>query len=125
MAANPSSPGTDDRTLPEITDEQMREGLAASRGYAVAILRRGACYGAENAPQLIWEHGRRNFALRAAGSLAIVCPVMDESDLCGVGLFATTVEETERLLAGDPAVQAGVFTVEVHPCRSFPGDALP
>ena len=26
---------------------------------------------------------------------------------------------------GDPGVQAGVFVYELHPCRSFPGDALP
>jgi hypothetical protein len=25
----------------------------------------------------------------------------------------------------DPGVQAGVFVYEVHPVRSFPGDALP
>jgi hypothetical protein len=25
----------------------------------------------------------------------------------------------------DPAVKAGVFVYEVHPCRSFPGDSLP
>ncbi len=25
----------------------------------------------------------------------------------------------------DPGVAAGVFTYQVHPCRGFPGDALP
>jgi hypothetical protein len=25
----------------------------------------------------------------------------------------------------DPGVQAGIFTYEIHPIRSFPGDALP
>jgi len=34
----------------------------------------------------VWEHGRRNFSLRA---------------------------------------EAGIFTYEVHPTRSFPGDRLP
>jgi hypothetical protein len=28
-------------------------------------------------------------------------------------------------MASDPGVQAGVFTFEVHPARSFPGDRLP
>jgi hypothetical protein len=125
MAANPSSPGTGGLALPEISDEQMREGLATSRGYAVVLLHRGPAYDSADSPGLIWEHGRRNFALRAAGVLSIVCPVPDDSELCGVGLFATSIEETERVMAEDPAVRAGVFTVEVHPCRSFPGDALP
>jgi len=25
----------------------------------------------------------------------------------------------------DPAVKEGIFTYELHPCRSFPGDCLP
>lgn len=25
----------------------------------------------------------------------------------------------------DPGVQAGVFTYQIHPTRSFPGDTLP
>jgi hypothetical protein len=29
------------------------------------------------------------------------------------------------IMDGDPGVQAGIFTYEVHPVRSFPGDALP
>jgi len=73
----------------------------------------------------VFEHGRRNFALRAEGSLAIVCPVPDDTDLCGVGIFTGTVEDTEALMQEDPGVKAGVFTFEVHPVRSFPGDALP
>jgi len=28
-------------------------------------------------------------------------------------------------MGDDPGVAAGVFTYEVHPCRGFPGDALP
>jgi hypothetical protein len=56
--------------------------------------------------------------------LSIVGPVPEEGDLCGVGIFATSADEARRLMADDPAVQAGIFTVEVHGFRSFPGDAL-
>jgi hypothetical protein len=115
-------PGT---RLPDISDAEMRENLARSREYAVLVLRAGPNYASPDTPALIWEHGRRNFALRATGKLAIVCPVLDDSDLCGVGLFDTSVDETRELMADDPAVLAGVFTVEVHPGRSFPGDVLP
>ena len=34
-------------------------------------------------------------------------------------------EETKEIMDGDPGVQAGLFVYEVHPCRGFPGDALP
>ncbi|MBD0322916.1 MAG: hypothetical protein ICV72_05945 [Aldersonia sp.] len=107
------------------TDEEMQHLLTTSRGYSAVILRKGANYGSDGSDAAVWEHGRRNFALRDAGKLAIVCPVMDDSDVCGVGIFATDLDETKAIMTDDPGVQAGVFTFDVHPVRSFPGDALP
>lgn len=108
----------------EITDEHMREQLSRTREYAVVLLRAAEAYGGPGSDAVIWEHGRRNFSLRAEGLMSIVCPVVDDTDLCGVAIFNTSVEETRRLMADDPGVRAGVFSYEVHPARSFPGDAL-
>jgi hypothetical protein len=108
----------------EITDEFMREMLTRSRTYSVMILKAGPNYGGEGAGTIIWEHGRRNFSLRADGKLSIVCPVPDDTEVCGIGIFDAEPEEVHRLMEGDPGVRAGVFVYEVHPCRSFPGDAL-
>jgi len=109
----------------EITDEYMAEQLGRSQAYSVVLLSAGPRYGTEGADAIVFEHGRRNFALRADGVLAIVCPVVDDSPLCGVGIFTGSVEETAAVMDDDPGVRAGVFTYEVHPVRSFPGDALP
>jgi hypothetical protein len=109
----------------DITDQFMKAQLAGARMYSVVLLKRGARYTAPDAPAIIWEHGRRNFGLRADGVLVIVCPVADDSDLAGIGIFDATPEETARIMADDPAVQAGVLSCEVHPVRGFPGDALP
>ncbi len=79
----------------------------------------------EGVESIIWEHGRRNFALRADGVLPIVCPVSDGSDVSGIGIFNASVEETKKIMDEDPGVQAGVFVYELHPCRSFPGSSLP
>ncbi len=79
----------------------------------------------EAAPAIVWEHGRRNFALRDEGVLAVVLPVTDGCDVCGIGVFAATVDDTAAIMNDDPGVAAGVFSCEVHPCRGFPGDALP
>ena len=87
--------------------------LATALVYSVVLLRRGHWYAGPHAPGIIWEHGRRNFALRADGVLALVCPVADDSDLAA------------RLMDGDPAVRARVLNYEVHPVRGFPGDGLP
>jgi hypothetical protein len=73
----------------------------------------------------LWEHGRRNFELRADGVLSIVCPVVDGSDVKGTGIFNTNIEETKQIMDNDPGVKAGLFTYQVHPCRGFPGDCLP
>ena len=116
--AAPEAPGP-------ITDDRMRELLTQSRPYALALLRKGPRYTAEDADAIIWEHARRNFELRAAGKLVIVCPIRDDGEMAGVGVFALDVDATREVMAGDPAVQAGVLVAEVHPSRSFPGDALP
>ena len=64
-------------------------------------------------------------ALRAEGLLAIVCPVLDDGELRGIGLFNTTAEQAARIMDRDAGVMAGIFTYEVHPVRSLPGDCLP
>jgi len=50
---------------------------------------------------------------------------MDGTDVAGVAIFNAEPVDVERLIAGDPAIAAGVLTFEIHPARSFPGDCLP
>ena len=107
------------------TDDEMNTLLLAAKPYSVVILKQGPNFTDETAPAIIWEHGRRNFALRHDGVLAVVLPVTDGSQVCGVGVFTGTVDETTALMNEDPGVQAGVLAFEVHPCRGFPGDFLP
>jgi hypothetical protein len=108
-----------------ITDEQMRQMMSTTRNYCVVILKAGPNKKMDGVEKIIWEHGRRNFELRADGVLSIVCPVTDGSDVSGIGIFNASVEEITKIMDEDPGVLAGVFVYEVHPCRSFPGDSLP
>ena len=108
-----------------ITDDEMHERLAQSRDYTVALLRVAPAADLPESRPLVWEHGRRNFVLRAEGILPIVLRGADDSDWAGVGIFNASPAETERILLGDPAIQAGVFTYELHPVKGFPGDCLP
>lgn len=108
-----------------ITDEYMRQMLPTSRPYTIIILKNGPKRFDPGVDAIIWEHGRRNFALRAEGLLSIVCPVRDGGEVNGVGIFNANEDETRAIMDGDPGVQAGVFVYELHPTRSFPGDALP
>ena len=112
--------------LPVITDEYMLATMQErARPYVLMMLEQGPNWDRPERDAIIWEHGRRNFALRASGVLAIVCPIPDDSSWCGIGLFDATEEEVVAIMEGDPGVRAGVFTFEVHPVRSFTGDSLP
>ena len=108
-----------------ITDEFMREMLATTKPYCIMILKAGPNRNHPDRQNIVREHGRRNFMLRADGKLAIVCPIADGSDVSGIGIFDTSVEETRKIMDEDPAVKAGIFVYEIHPARSFPGDSLP
>lgn len=111
--------------MTEITDDYMRDMLGKAHPYSVLLLKKGPNYQTEGDRSIIWEHGRRNFALRAAGQLAVVVPLATETEMAGIGLFTTGVEETRALMLDDPAVKTGWLTFEVYAGRSFPGDGLP
>lgn len=111
--------------MTEIDDDDMQRELAASRIYTLLILHRTEGASGQATSDIVHEHARRNFALRADGILPIVCPAVDDGPYAGIGLFDATLEETDRIMRDDPGVAAGIFTYELHAVRGFPGDALP
>jgi hypothetical protein len=103
----------------------MHELLGQSRPYTAMLLRLTEKGRRPDSAPYIWEHGRRNLALKAAGTMPIICPATDESDWAGIAVFDVTPEEVDDLMRDDPGVKAGVFTFEVHPVFGFPGSSLP
>ena len=72
------------------------------------------------------EHLRHLFSLRAEGKLVINGPMMNDSELRGIGIFdINNREEVKKLLDANPAVKAGRLRYEIHPWFGIPGDALP
>jgi hypothetical protein len=108
-----------------VTDDFMREMRGKTKAYTLVLISRGPGWDTADRDPIIWEHGRRNHALRLDKALAIVGPIPDESPLVGLYIFDRTPEEVDEIMGGDPAVQAGVFVFEVHSLVGFPGDALP
>jgi uncharacterized protein YciI len=106
-----------------ISDEFMQAELARSVTYSLVLLREGPNY-ADATRELIWEHGRRNFQLRADGVMNIVGPLRDDGDIKGICILNVDVAKAAEVMDGDPAVEAGVFTCDIRPLSSFPGDAL-
>ena len=86
--------------------------------YSVVFLRRPA--GAprmsdEELGALQEEHLAFNARMREAGHAVVTGPVSGQPDesLRGIGVFRTSVEETRKLLEGDPSVRAGRLVVDV------------
>ena len=71
-----------------ITDESMRSMLSTTKPYCIMILKDGPNRQTPGVEKIVWEHGRRNFMLRADGVLAIVCPVAGDSEVAS----CTTIE---------------------------------
>lgn len=107
-----------------ITDDYMKQMIALTKNYIIVILKHGPNFKMPGVEKIIWEHGRRNFSLKAEGKLPIVCPVNDGSEVSGVGIFNGSEEEVKKIMHEDPGVKEGVFIYELHLCRSFPGASL-
>ncbi len=107
-----------------ITNEYMRSMLATIKAYNMVLLKPGPNMAREDAKEIIWEHARRNFALRADGKLSIVAPVTIQADVLGLYVFNIPEEEINAIMKEDPAVESGIFTFDIYPCKSFPGDSL-
>ena len=121
---------TDDSQLPALTDEAFDASRATMRPYTVVVLKKGpgfSPHGPNRDPAVatvIYRHGRRNMQLRLAGLLRVVCPVVDDSDVAGVGIFDATPEECDAIYSRDPAVMASILTYEIHATRTFPDSSL-
>lgn len=111
--------------MTEITNEYMQEMMTKTKNYTTVILKTGPNFNMDGARNIIWEHGRNNFRLRAEGKLSIVCPIPTTAGTCGLGIFNCSEEETRKLMEEDPAIKENVLLFEVYNCRSFPGDSLP
>jgi uncharacterized protein YciI len=108
------------------SEETMRAELAKARQFTLVVLSRGPNYGTEGSQAIVWQHGRRNMALRLSGTMPLVGPVAGgDSGIIGICVFDTTGDEARAIMDGDPGVQAGLFTYAVYPWTSFPGDRLP
>jgi hypothetical protein len=108
-----------------ITDEYMNQMLASTQNYTIVFLKDGPNKDIPFRKEIVWEHGRRNFQLRAENIMSIICPITDGGEVKGLVILNADVTQAGKIMDGDPAVKEGVFSYEVHSCVSFPGDSLP
>ncbi len=75
---------------PTITDEMMMENKTVTRPYTMVILKAGPNISTPGVEKIIWEHGRRNLSMRAAGLMSMIFPVADGGKI-GVSAFSTQI----------------------------------
>ena len=130
MDAGPSSAETPDvtvlgRALPTLPDQAMNERLASVQPCTAVLLRVTSSFVRPDVDPIVWEHGRRNFALLDSGIAALVLPAVDDSDWAGLFVFTVAPDEVHTVMQDDPGVAAGIFAYEAHPVLGFPGTGLP
>lgn len=70
----------------------------------------------DSVKKIVGLHLKNNEALANQGKLVLAGPFMDGTEWEGIFIFAVpTVEEARKLTDTDPGVQAGIFSVELHP----------
>ena len=113
-----------------MTDELDRvidQTVARGAGYTLVLLWAGPHRDQDEGEQerLQRAHLRHMFTLRREGRLLLNGPVLDDSDLVGVCIYAgTDVEAVRARSEADPSVQAGRMRVDVRPWFGIPGDSI-
>ena len=118
---------TNDSDLPVVTDERLQESLKKTRGYTVLILKAGPKFEvpgpdrASGVTKIIWEHGKRNSALRLAGLMPIVCPITDGSGVIwATDSFSWVVARNSGSVRSDLGSTSPVM---IRPCQLNRGGA--
>jgi len=87
--------------------------------YIIAFLKRGPevdKYSPAERSEIQQNHLANIQSLAATGKLILAGPFIDDQDLRGIYIFdVPTSEEAEALTATDPAVQAGVLSMDLKP----------
>ena len=113
--------------MPDALDQQIQETVANGKGYTLVLLWAGTVRDQDEAEEdrLQHEHLRHLFTMRNDGMLLLNGPVLDDSDLAGIGIYAGEDHDVVRALAeDDPSVKAGRLRVDVRPWFGIPGDTI-
>lgn len=109
--------------MAEVTRESIMAAVATAKPHVMVVLKKGPNY--DTTGDLHMAHLQHIFTMRAAEQQVLTMPVMSESDIRGIGVFATAdVAEAEALVKADPGVAAGRFVYEMLSVMGMPGDGV-
>ena len=112
------SDGSDDSARDRYAPENLER-------FVITLLKRGPNYTTEPSPELEAQqraHLDHLWQQHVAGTLVVMGPVLDDSDIRGFSIYRVeTVEEALRLAEDDPGVKSGRFVIEAHPWMTHKG----
>lgn len=119
--------GCAQRKLPPVKPENKIDSMMirrtgadpyGMRQYVMCFLKTGPTTGLpqDSVKKLLAGHMKNMTSLENKGKLVLAGPFTDTTAWRGIFVFnVTTVEEAQKLTETDPAVKAGLFSVEFHP----------
>ena len=110
-----------------VTQEQIQKELGKGKPYIVAILRRGKKFITDKAQAeaMRAKHFAHLFQLRAEGKVTVIFGTRENGEIRTIELFQSPDKaEVERLVKGDPAVEAEHFSFELLQMTGLPGDTV-
>jgi uncharacterized protein YciI len=107
-----------------ITEEFIKQKVSKGKQYCLLVYKKGPNYCSTN-DSIQMAHLQHLFRLREERKLLLNGPVVDDSDIRGIGLFSLTDKnEVKQLVDADPAVESGRLIFELYPWFGLPGDTL-
>ncbi len=110
----------------EFVPQDILPRLSKGRPYTMLILKKGANYNNETSRKIIQsEHLPHLFKQQDEGVMCFSMPVMDNTDIAGIAVYALTdKEQVKNYVEADPAVRANIFSYELLSSMGLQGDSL-
>ena len=103
-------------------DSTLAQKLGADeygmKQYIMAFLKKGPNRSQDSTQraEIQKAHLKNIMKLAAEGKLIVAGPFLDNTDIRGIFIFNVgSIEEAKKLTESDPAVKAGVLSMELHP----------
>lgn len=116
------------RSKRPVTPERIEKEISRAKSYYLFIYLLGPDreQDTKTASEIQQQHLAYLFSLRDERKLVLQGPVLEDTDLRGIGILnVRTREEADRIVSNDPAVKAGRLKYEMYEWMGMPGDTLP
>ena len=112
--------------LPDLNSDEIKRMVGMAQNYALVILRKGLASREDvlRNDRLQLAHLQHLAKLQLSGKLVLNGPILEEHDILGISLYASSVQESRELAEADPKVKEGYLIVEVIPWMAVASEQM-